>query len=413
MHAVVVVLGDLGRSPRMQYHALALVRRGATVSLVGYAGAPVISALDAHPGVSIYRLPASEAVFGGSGRRSGRFARGALDRLDLAWRLLWLLGWVIPRPTVLLVQNPPVLPTLPVALAVARLRGARLVIDWHNLSWSVVAMRVGPAHRLVRIIRWLERVCGGRASGHLTVSRAMRRELAGWRKPVDAAVVYDRPAERFVPLDVERREEARRRLLGSHHEAFAVVSSTSWTPDEDFDLLIQAADICEQRLAERQSRAHEAKFLILVTGDGPDRRAFEKRLRDRPPARVRIETRWLSPDDYPTLLGAADLGLCLHRSSSGLDLPMKLADMLGCGLPVCAYDYGPVLQERLVDRGNGRLFSTAGELASLILEMHEGFPASPTLAALRQQTLQSDRTGWERRWDSDAGPTVLGTLQEA
>lgn len=35
---VVLVLGDIGRSPRMQYHCLSLVRKGAIVDLVGYEG---------------------------------------------------------------------------------------------------------------------------------------------------------------------------------------------------------------------------------------------------------------------------------------------------------------------------------------------------------------------------------------
>lgn len=34
----VVVLGDIGRSPRMQYHALSLAKHNARVDIVGYLG---------------------------------------------------------------------------------------------------------------------------------------------------------------------------------------------------------------------------------------------------------------------------------------------------------------------------------------------------------------------------------------
>ena len=35
---MVVVLGDVGRSPRMQYHCLSLVQNNFTVELVGFSG---------------------------------------------------------------------------------------------------------------------------------------------------------------------------------------------------------------------------------------------------------------------------------------------------------------------------------------------------------------------------------------
>lgn len=35
----ILVLGDIGRSPRMQYHALSIARNGGQVVLIGYTGA--------------------------------------------------------------------------------------------------------------------------------------------------------------------------------------------------------------------------------------------------------------------------------------------------------------------------------------------------------------------------------------
>jgi beta-1,4-mannosyltransferase len=34
----VLVLGDIGRSPRMQYHALSIAKHGGTLDLIGYHG---------------------------------------------------------------------------------------------------------------------------------------------------------------------------------------------------------------------------------------------------------------------------------------------------------------------------------------------------------------------------------------
>lgn len=71
--------------------------------------------------------------------------------------------------------------------------------------------------------------------------------------------------------------------------------------------------------------------------------------------KVKIEAKWLEIDDYPKMVAAADVGVCLHLSSSNLDLPMKVVDMYSCKVPCFAYDY-PTIGElvKAASRGESK-----------------------------------------------------------
>src|SRR5262249_36532116 len=130
----VVVMGDVGRSPRMQYHALALAASLAEVDVIGYAGSTMRPGVreQAHINWHFLRLP---ALLAPQNARRWLFLGYALVKiLGECLQLLWLLLWVVRKPDVILVQNPPAIPTLLVALIAARLRAAKLVVDWHNFG---------------------------------------------------------------------------------------------------------------------------------------------------------------------------------------------------------------------------------------------------------------------------------------
>ena len=144
-----------------------------------------------------------------------------------------------------------------------------------------------------------------------------------------------------------------------------MVSSTSWTADEDFSLLIIALDAYQ---SARSSGRPLQKLVVLITGLGGMRAAFQKIVEQRERGTwtdICVRCVFVPARDYPTLLGCADLGVSLHTSSSGRDLPMKVVDMFGCGVPVLAKEFG-CIGELVKDRQNGRVFRTAEELGEMI-----------------------------------------------
>lgn len=444
MEVAVVVLGDVGRSPRMQYHAksIASLSEDTRVALVGYHGEPCVPEVQDHPRIRQFLFSPYQTKL----PRKFFVLYAPLKVAVLLWRLLYTLLFRIPRPSIILVQNPPSIPALLIVWMVARLIGARMVIDWHNFGFTVLSQSKGDSHPFVRISKMYERFFASRADAHFSVTRAMRTWMgANWG--VEPVVLYDKAPHFFHKTDANERHALFTKLdvqLRSAKEAFArsggavgeantslftrgpegsssnallrpdrpalVVSSTSWTEDEDFRLLLDAIVALDERVRK------DDKFpfvLFVITGKGPQKAMYEAEMAKLDLQKTHVCTMWLEPQDYPLLLGSADLGVCLHTSTSGLDLPMKVVDMYGCGLPVCAVGFD-CLSELVQHGKNGMVFAFSSELADQLYDLLRGSTregSDEKLNQLRQGVAGFER--WDSNWNRHAAPVLREAPRQA
>ncbi len=98
---------------------------------------------------------AIRAAVAGQGRAGVCVRAGKGPCLDLArWTVFTLATSWPADPSLSDAQNPPAIPTLPLATLAAKVRGSRLVIDWHNTGHSILALRLGIQHRVVKMAKW-------------------------------------------------------------------------------------------------------------------------------------------------------------------------------------------------------------------------------------------------------------------
>jgi beta-1,4-mannosyltransferase len=266
---------------------------------------------------------------------------------------------------------------------------------------------------------------------HLTVTHAMARQLRNppysiTQQPMLA--VHDRPAAIFQPLPsaattttttaTTTKASILSRVLPGPHQPLTphilsgttrlLVSSTSWTPDEDFALLLDAL------VQYAASPTPLPPLLAVITGKGPQQALYLRKIAELTQAgrlpNVRVATAFLPFADYAALLACADLGVCLHKSSSGVDLPMKVVDMFGAGLPVAAYAGYESFGELVREGENGRGFETAGELAGILGRLLGGGDGGATeLERLREGAVREGRRRWDEEWDATVGG-VMGLV---
>lgn len=166
----VVVLGDIGRSPRMQYHSLSLAEHGHKVDIVGYGDTQPLESLKAQPLLS-YHYMTPYPIF-----PCPRLLNYILKTVWQAVTLLFVL-LIIRRADVVLVQNPPAIPSLIVCWIYATIAKAKLIIDWHNYAHTRLAINVGSKNILVRITEKIESFIGRKAHNNFCVTNAMKDDL--------------------------------------------------------------------------------------------------------------------------------------------------------------------------------------------------------------------------------------------
>lgn len=413
----VIVLGDLGRSPRMNYHALSLAKGGLRVQLCGYVESKLSNQVIENEFIEVIAVP--EIVNDG---KLPFLVYVVYKVIVQHYHLYKLLRQVKNgssdggRLDFMIVQVPPSIPTLGMIRFFSLFMSpqTKVIIDWHNFGYSILALKVGMNHLYVRLYKFYEQWFGYRAFVHLTVTVSMGQILRNEFGMNGRRIIplHDRPASQFTVLDGDQRKAIITKYKHSIFEDYnpeknnnekIIVSSTSYTPDENLTKLFEAL-----KLYVVHDASDKPKLRVIITGKGPmydQTQAEIGQLRQDKQFNeyITIYTVWLPSEDYPKILGVADLGVSLHESSSGWDLPMKIVDMFGCGIPCIALGF-PALSELVKHESNGLIVNDSNELANCLFKLFTSSSSSSLYNQLKRGAIKESKIKWDSEWMEKIGP---------
>ena len=389
-NVAVLVVGDLNRSPRMLNHCLSLTdsfEEINEVSLIGFNGGDIRSDISTNPKIKQYYISQGLNKLL---RKLPRFLFIFVALIKIITQVLSLL-WIlfrIPKFKFLILQNPPGIPAMLICWIVCKIRGSKFIIDWHNYGYTILKVNNRPQF-LVNLACKYEKYLGKKSDVNFCVSQAEKRDLKK-EFGIEAVCLPDRPVKGlFKFLNQNEANELYKKypnelssLIDSHlpenknNKPIVMISSTSWTPDEDFSLLLDSFIKTEEMILEdiedKEQKTKVSitkdkikKILFLITGRGPLRDKFMKKVAEAKLKYFEVKSIWLESDDYPKLLSLVDLGISLHYSSSGIDLPMKVVDMFSGCLPVASIYYDTIV-ELVEENKNGFLFKNDKDLCKIL-----------------------------------------------
>lgn len=172
VNVCVIVLGDIGRSPRMQYHCKSLLQHNYNVDVIGYVETAPLKDVVRDPNCKIHPLTPFPDL------NLPRILKYAFKTM---WQFLTLLMalFSVRRPAYLFCQNPPAIPTLIVCRIYCALARSQLIIDWHNYTHTILALGAagGDGSAIVKLAKWAESSFGRTANANFCVTKAMQTDL--------------------------------------------------------------------------------------------------------------------------------------------------------------------------------------------------------------------------------------------
>lgn len=375
----VIVLGDIGRSPRITNHAVELAENSQSiVDIICYndTGLPPLLAKQK---VRVWALS-------GWLLSLVKLLPGILYLIARLWiealQIFYLLFFKArTRYGYLLVQNPPSFHIMMVLHIYKVLKNCQIIIDIHNYGYTIYQTRNPLIRRLLKFLEifWL-RLTG---NNFLVVSKAMAKEVQENWKLNNVIVLYDKPnkalfrpitliekhyfLEQFVEFKTDRNETFFTRLQGDiivekEHRPLLLLSNSSFSVDDDYEMLLSA-------LKKYDDNKKAKKLVLVMSGQGPYKALWKSKFEYTHFDKINVVFMWFEAADYPLMVACADYGICVHNSTSGVDLPIKILDLQSCKVPVLAYEYSSTIREVVTEETNGYLFHTSSDLADLLLRI--------------------------------------------
>ena len=282
------------------------------------------------------------------------FRAGFVARLRSYFSFAWYAFRAclrVERPDALMVSVQPMF-VAPLAWLVARLRGARFLLEVRDL-WPDTAIALGAVRSrlVIALARRLEMFVYRSADQIVVIGPEMKRRIVAKGIPESKIEVIP---QGFQPVEPLPDREAARRRYGFDGEFVVMFTGSYGLANNDTNTILDAA----ARLRE------EPGLLFVLVGDGDRKEEYVERCRAQRLDHVRFLP-MVPKSEVPSLLAAADA--CIMALPPGdfwkIFLQNKFFDYLGSARPVVAAVAGD--QADLLGASRGGLAVPPGDVAGL------------------------------------------------